>query len=471
MENYKKRLIFTHLLFILSLAVIYSIPYVARMAGDTFLPPQGRFVRFYNIGVITAIFLSYGSMLYYLKKSGMNVFERSRLTVYFWGLTVTVSLLLCFSHAVHSSDLYEYCIRGRMAGLYGINPYFSMPSDIQSDMFYPLIFWKNTPECYGPAWVYIGIFNTLLFPNSLILTIFFHKFVLFVFLLAGGYFFFKICEELNFKNKHILTVAYILNPLMLLMTIVDGHNEIAMVTFILAALWCVLRSRYAVSMILFAVAVNIKFTYVMIAPLFVAYILWGPGPKPLNERLKESAIGIFLAALVTSILWASFTWGSVPAIIDYYRDVNTWFWADTIPYIFYFILEKTGMDSPRKIIEMGSLGIFAISYFFAAIYFFRNVKRDKRAIFTAGSFIFLALYVTNYTPFQPWYLLWVIPLLLLSGIRPKFLLVTMMSYFLMMTFWKRMSALAVPMMVLYFIVYFSLKNKKTELKNFVFSLE
>ena len=110
--------------------------------------------------------------------------------------------------------------------------------------------------------------------------------MLLVFLSAGAYFFYKICEELNFKNKEILTIAYLFNPLILIMTIVDGHNEIAMVAFLLASLWCVLRSKYALSIILFAVAVNIKFTYVFIAPFFVFYILFGYGPKGPKERRR-----------------------------------------------------------------------------------------------------------------------------------------------------------------------------------------
>lgn len=470
-KNTQKRFILTHLLFLLSLVVLYFVPYVARIAGDTFLPPQGRFVRFYNIGLISVIFLSYLTFLYHFKAIGISVLKKNRVSVYFWGSTLTVFLFLCFSHAVHSTDLYEYSIRGRMAGMYGMNPYLSTPFDIQSDIFYPLIFWKQTPECYGPAWVFIGIAHTVFFKGSLIITMFLHKAVLLVFLLSGAYFFYKICEELNFKNKEILTIAYLLNPLILIMTIVDGHNEIVMVAFMLASLWCVLRSKYAVSIILFAIAVNIKFTYVLVAPFFAAYILFGPGSKSLKDRIKEGIVGAILAFLGTIALWAPFGWRSFQAIIDYYRDVNTWFWPDTIPYIFYSILKKTGVQHPQELIVNISLVVFIFAYLWASRYFFIKMKQDKQVIFTTGSFVFLALFLTNYTPFQPWYLLWVIPLLLLSGIRPKFLLVSMMSFFLIMTFWKRMSVLAVPMMVLYCLIYYLLKNKTTEDKRFIFSLE
>lgn len=459
-DKSEKKFIFSHLFFLLSLAVVYFIPYVARTAGDTFLPPQESFVRFYIIAVLSVIFICYMLLLHYFKEGEISVLKNSSLSVFFWSTTILVFLFLCASHAVLSSDLYEYSIRGRMAQLYGINPYLNTPFDIKSDMFYPLIFWKQTPECYGPVWVAIGGIHTLLFRNDLVLTMFTHKVILMGFLFLSAYFFYKICRELEIENPEILSLAFLFNPLILVMTIVDGHNEIAMVCFMLAAFYFLFKSKYVISLILFALAVQVKFVYILIAPMFLLYIIFGPGAKSIRSRIFEIIIGGVLSAALIALLWVPFGWKSVLALVDYYRDLNALFWSDSLPYIIYWPFEQLKMFGAKQVIANICSAIFLGIYGYCLYRFVRVIRIDRQAIFTYTGLMILGLLFTNYTPFQPWYLLWVIPLILLGRVETKHMLVLFLSYFLIMTFWKRMSVLAIPMVIGYFYVLASPRIKE-----------
>jgi len=449
----KKRIRFfiSHLLFIISLASIYFIPYVEKAAGDVFLPPQTRPVRFFIIGVLTLVFFFYCYFIKSFKESGVSLAEKSGLSVYVWMSTAAALLLLCASRAVLSTDLYEYSMRARMFAVYGLNPYLHVPREIGGDMFYPLILWKGTPECYGPVWVLTGAFHTLFFRDSVALTSLMHKLVLFFFYMMTGYFFYKLSRRSYPEDYRVMTAAFILNPLLIMMTLVDGHNEIVMMAFLLASLYYLYREENVLSFLLFTAAVMVKFVCVLFSPLVFIHIIFGPGKKKTAARLASVAVGVLLSAGLAAVVWAPFGWESVIAVIDYYKGVGSTFWPDSIPYAVFFLLGKTGLSVPQAAVaDIFSLA-FVLVYLYLAFRFFKGVKNDRNALFSAAALMMLTLLFTNYSPFQTWYFLWALPFIFLGQFRMKPALVIILSYFLILTFWKRMSVLAVPAIFIYFI--------------------
>jgi alpha-1,6-mannosyltransferase len=233
------------------------------------------------------------------------------------------------------------------------------------------------------------------------------------------------------------------------MTLVDGHNEIAMTFFILCAFYLLVRSKYAASFIFLALAIAVKFVYVLLAPLFVLHILLDKGVKSVKEKIYGIVAGAASFVFITAVAWFPFGMKSVRAIFNYYAELGRNFWFDSIPYAVYFILGKTGMPVPKDMISGIFLCMFIAAYLSVLVYYLKKGGADKQALFTSSALILLTLLFTNSTPFQAWYLVWVIPLILLSDIKLKFQLVFLLSYFLIMTFWKRMCVLAVPMIIAY----------------------
>jgi len=470
MENAKKSLILSHILFLFSLCLIYTIPFAAKWLGDWHLPPMTRPLRFYIIGVFTIAFIFYYLFLRRFQKADAMIGSDPGLKYWLVGSTAAVFLFLCTSGAVISIDLYEYSIRGRMFGLYGMNPYLHTPEVIRNDIFYPLIFWKDTPECYGPLWVLTGALHTLPFRESVFLTSFLHKLVIFFFLAVSGLVFYRLCGLLKVKTPALFTAAFIANPMVVVMTVVDGHNEIAMVALFLAALYLLQRERYTLSLIAFTAAVQVKFVYAILLPLFLVQALFWPGAKPPRRRLFEVLWGGALSLGLMALVWLPFGWRGLTAVIEYYGDLGGLFWADSIPYAAWFVLEKLG----RGVSQAAVMNVFSAAFFLiyaASFYYFsRNVRTGERAFFNASSVILLGLLFTNYSPFQTWYLLWVLPLLLLSDYRARFLLSFLLSYFLLMTFWKRMSVLAAPMLLAY-LVFLARSRAAGGGRRFIYALE
>ncbi|MDP3791552.1 MAG: glycosyltransferase family 87 protein [Candidatus Omnitrophota bacterium] len=423
-----------------------------------------RFLRFYIIGVFSITFLAYYLCIYFYKKSGISVFKSGNLSLYFWASTIIIFLILCNSSALLSHDLFEYSVRGRMLSIYKLNPYLHVPMEIKNDIFFPLIFWKSTPECYGPLWVAIGAVHTLFFKNNVALTSFMHKLVLLAFLGMTPSVFYKLCKDNIPEDAGATTLALLLNPLVIVMTLIDGHNEIVMVFFILCAFYFLLKSKHVLSYAFLALAIAVKFVYVLFIPVF---ILYAKKTHSVRERVYGVIIGGAIFIFTTVVAWLPFGRESVKAIIYYYTELSKNFWVDSIPSAIYFISDKAGIAISKNLLANVFLTLFAIAYFCILGYLVRNAQKNRGSLFTAAALILLALLFTNSTPFQAWYLLWVIPFIFLSNIRLKFQLVFLLSYFLIMTFWKRMCVLAVPMLIVYSFILLRCKNtaKETGYKN------
>ena len=457
-ERNKIDFIISHLIFLLSLIVICHIPRLYPVVHEKYLPPMDRYLRFYIIGVFSIAFLAYYLCIYFYKRSNVSVFKPGRLSLYFWASTIVVFLILCSSSALLSHDLFEYSLRGRMLSVYKLNPYLHTPLEIKSDIFFPLIFWKRTPECYGPLWVGIGAFHTLFFKNSAALTSFMHKLVLLAFLGMTSSVFYKLCKDNIPEDAGSTTLALLLNPLVIVMTLIDGHNEIAMAFFILCAFYFLVKSKHALSSMFLALAIAVKFVYILLAPIFVLYVLSDKKPHGAKEKAYNIIMGGAVFALTTAVSWFPFGRESVKAIIYYYTELSKNFWVDSIPYAVYFISDKIGIAISKSLIANIFFFLFVIVYFCILGYFLNKARMDKQSLFTSSALILLALLVTNSTPFQAWYLIWVIPFIFLSNIRLKFQLVFLLSYFLIMTFWKRMFVMAIPMVMVYSVMLLLNKN-------------
>jgi len=440
--------------------VLFFIPKLAVFFNDTFLPPMTRMVRFPLVGLFFVMSCLYVLFLRAYKIENISFWGSDSGSVFFRTSGIVFLLILCSAAAVLSSDLYEYPMRARMLSIYGLNPYLHVPSEVQQDPFYQLIFWKDIPECYGPGWVLLGALSSLSFKNNVFLTVFAHKLLLMLFFIMSGYFFKKIADELRLEKADMLSVAFVANPILLTMTMIDGHNEIVMIAFLMASAYFLLKERYALSLVIMAAAINVKFVYVLLIPFWLLYILFKKGGSSLIGRIVKIAIGGISSLLLTVLLWSPFGVESVSAVLKYYKELSSNLWPDSIPYAVCALIGFLGCAVSLKTVAYIFSVIFAVVYFGSVFCFVKKINDDRQILFGIGGMVLLTLLFTNATPFQTWYVLWAVPLVLLSRIKTKFILVTLLTTFLMLTFWKRMSVLAVPMWSMYFI---ALKFKESKI--------
>jgi hypothetical protein len=181
---------------------------------------------------------------------------------YFWGLSILhrrvpsrsagqlvvgVHLLsqmaLLLPPGLFASDLFSYLIYGRIAGLYGGNPYVTPPSEFPQD---PMLSWVSSngrfPSVYGPLWTWLCVPVTrLLDPlDPIQQTVAFKLFMDAIFVLdlamvwwlAG-----RIGAGRRSPSARLTAFAvFAWNPLLLLELGGSAHNEVVVLTFVLISI-------------------------------------------------------------------------------------------------------------------------------------------------------------------------------------------------------------------------------------------
>jgi hypothetical protein len=235
---------------------------------------------------IVSLFLLYG-LAYYLCRNRSN--QRLWVVVL---LSASLFAVVNFSVAtITTLDPYDYITRGRIAGIHGGNPYLYPPEAYPHDPFVEYASWKHVTSAYGPMWESLSaLFSQWtghhLWPNMLVYKgLMLSSYLLCVLLIA------RILRRVAPERALAGTLLFAWNPLILLESIANGHNDTLMVVFLLAALGVLawtssnggdalpLRAKELVgggiALLLLAASILIKFVPVLLLPLFLLFLLAG----------------------------------------------------------------------------------------------------------------------------------------------------------------------------------------------------
>ena len=106
-----------------------------------------------------------GSMVFWLEVglllmtvgylAGLLVLDASKLAVWLViGFSIVFRVTFALLPGLFSTDIFSYVMYGRIAAIYGQNPYVHTPSDFADDPFLAWVFafWRDQPSVYGPLW-------------------------------------------------------------------------------------------------------------------------------------------------------------------------------------------------------------------------------------------------------------------------------------------------------------------------------
>lgn len=359
------------------------------------------------VGIIIFIVILYFLILKFRKK----LFKNIKSVLIF--ITI-ISLIFIFTVPMFSFDIFYYMGIGRLNSEYGQNPYYiSMQEFVENNENINLDFdtilyrgytnaWASETVVYGPIWTMIcALLSKITFGNvDLCLLVF--KLVNILVHIVNCYLIYKI------SKKKLFTLIYGLNPFILIQTIVDVHNDIFMVLFILLSLYALLKKKNIWLAVLFlAIATCIKYFAVLLLPFVIIYHF--RKEKTSVKILKCIQYGLLLLMIIL------------------------------IPYMFYIrdLSVFSGMITQQSKYSK-SIGVIIFKYFPGQqkiikdlLYFFiycfaiKNmllllkpkikIRKELNHLFYFV-FIFLFVLITN---FQPWYILWLFPLVMWQ--KPKFI--------------------------------------------------
>lgn len=187
-------------------------------------------------------------------------------------IIVLGGVILSFSYPALTYDLFNYMTTAKVTFTYHENPYVVMPIEIPNEPYLAFTRAANKVALYGPVWIVLTAIPHFLGNKSIWQTIIMFKLMNLVWYFAFLYLIYRATKSI----KNVLFFA--LNPLILIETLVSGHNDIYMMLLACAGLYLWqqknLRSKLLGVVSLFASMLIKGATVVLLPLLLIKNIPW-----------------------------------------------------------------------------------------------------------------------------------------------------------------------------------------------------
>ena len=220
------------------------------------------------------LFASY-YLAFRLCPSGTTIsaaYRRTTLAIIFLGAAVFSTALL-FMYPVTAADLFDQIFRGRITTHYSANTFLMTPSAFDGDPFLPYVAWSGEGSPYGPIWELLAAIPSKLAGDSLWNNIIYFKLLVIFFFGASSFLIYKILRTLRAEWALRGALFFAWNPLVLFEVAGNGHNDAVLVTFVLAAMYFLVRGLRAGVLPALMAGVLTKFIPALVVPMALA-ALW-----------------------------------------------------------------------------------------------------------------------------------------------------------------------------------------------------
>ena len=286
---------------------LLAIPLIALTVGLGFFVQQSDFVP---------ILSQFGIFFFLYLLIFQYTDEKSKIA-FFIGVSILLRFILLFALPNLSDDVYRFIWDGRLL-INGHNPFDFLPSYyIENNISVPgineALFHKlNSPEyftIYPPVAQGVFAFACWLFPNSIIGSAITMKIFLFLCEIGSLFFIKNLLEHFQLPAKNIL--LYALNPLIIIELCGNLHFEAAMICFLLAAVFFLVKNKMTLSTFSIALSVASKLLPLMFLPFLIKRLGW-------KKSIQYfTIVGIVIVLLFVPLLSGAF-FNNFGASLDLY---------------------------------------------------------------------------------------------------------------------------------------------------------
>ena len=310
------------------------------------------------------------------------------------GLTVLAWALL----PANSSDILEYLGFGRLAGVYGLNPYTHTYSEI-TDAFSSYITWDD-PMPYGPPMLPLFIGAGLLSVRHVLLGVYGLKFAWAALHLLNTWLVYRIARSLS-ADPAWAAFAFGCNPLILIELVGNGHNDPLPILCGLAAVLAVQRHRGVTALVVAFLGAIMK----------LAGIFW---------------VAAVIALLVRRRAWRALWWGSAacaaaaivlalwPGCLDALTVLNSqWHYSEDSLHTIVIDRAVTIWSHLSSAVDYDRVfdadRLIATPVFVGFLVWRLRQVRDVGTLVGESGIVFLALLLGYAVSVGPWYFTWLVP--------------------------------------------------------------
>lgn len=365
--------------------------------------PTTDFILSKICGSILFLGLFIGIVCVYLKilKHHEKLFKSNKELITFILIVVCLFFIML---PLTSTDVFYYIGTGWSEAHYDINPYYTSVDELMANkqeaandgmLLKMKGIWSNQTIVYGPIWPLICRILSGLSMENLSLALYIYKFFNVIIHLINTYLIYKIC-----KNKKKFALMYALNPLVLFEGVVNVHNEIVVLFFILLGIYFLVRKKnIPLTILFFALATAIKYFAILLLPFLVLYYYR-------KEKIIKKVLYSFLwAMLFISILALCY--------LIYMRDISILKGVLTQQGKFgnsIFIFVAINNIDLALNISKGFMLAYIIIYIVTIIKLLISKKQYSFSYYIRQYNELLLLFIFGtITQFQSWYILWLMP--------------------------------------------------------------
>jgi len=398
---------------------------------------SGRGLVAYGAGIVTLFWLYFWAMR--LTRPDIASADRPPAVSgrFIFLSSAILALVSILSYPLTAIDLFIYAIRTRGWALYDLNPLSAAPEQLPTtDPWLGLAGeWVGAPSPYGPVWEWLSLGAYYLGRGEFLGHLLLLKFLAALAYLGCIWLIYRILQRLQPEWAIAGTVAFAWNPLVLLESVQNGHNDILMTFFLLAAVWFLVNMVMVngsngtgltllllllVSLFL-TMSILVKFVTVMVVPFFLIALAATRRSWP-GRLVVLSLSGLLIAALVMAAMLPLWPGWEDWAVLQAGRQAGRSLLALLILILKDSVGVNTAFDLSRNLILL----LFAAIY----LYFFwqmlsslasRSLPVSTLRLSMTASYFVLFWYVLLAAPvFHAWYLLWFLSLapMLLPRQRP-----------------------------------------------------
>lgn len=385
-------------------------------------------------------FVLLGLMWTVMMRGAAFVSSRKAWVIVLTGAAVAWSVML-LEYPFGADDIFDNILRGRMVQVYGGNPYLEVGAGFPSDPFVRYAAWVKAPSVYGPAWELTAALATRFVGMGIVENVIAFKLLVGLFL-GGAVALVAVILRRESPDRALAgTVAVAWNPIIVYETLGNGHNDMAMVFWIVAAVWAISRSRHTLAILSLLVGALFKFVPLMLLPVTVVLAF---RQKPswwdrLSFTMKTGAIAVVLVGLAYAPFWSG------PATLGLWWRVDMF--ASSLPSVVRLLVEPVtgGWFASRLITAVALLATMAFAIWRAL----RAPTGPPWQSFAETATTTLLFFLLVTCPWlMQWYSLWPLTMAALLPPGPLWVLANLFGYSVLsnqfivgpLVYWNRQAA-------------------------------
>jgi hypothetical protein len=363
--------------------------------------------------------LAYGSLLlvlYGLYLAAYRLVRQLPSPPRLWLILSTAALLslpLLQTYPINATDLFRYWLHGRITSLYQANTYTAAPADFPDDPYLPLAGeWADESSPYGPVWEILAAGIALLSPQNLFAGLMGFKLAGLVAFLLCGWLIWLLLADTSPNHRAGYTLLWAWNPALLLTFVMDAHNDVLMLFWLLLGLWVIRRGQPTAGLSLMLLAALTKPVALLPIPIFFL-ACWRDSQKR-GRLLSGTAVTSLLLILVTFLPFGS----PLPLLARLSRESAAYPGFSPLTIVLLFIQEVGTLTAVhlQTVANIGRLLFLGMAGWLVwRTWYGRSPLRAAADIFFT--------YLLTAPTFRVWYAAWPFPWLLLDeaegGRRPS----------------------------------------------------